>query len=275
MPRQQPDSSGRARSGIMRDVVFGARIARRGFRAWGTSPRLMMWGVVPGLVTAVLFIAVAIVVATQLARWSESIANALVSADGAFHTLVQIVAAVGIVAGVVLIAVYTFTAITLAIGQPFFERISRAIDSEHGFQGSDHEERWHRAAMRGLGEVARLSLLTVPLALGLFVVGWVPVVGSVAAFVLGASCGGWFLALELTTYPLARRGVYTLAQRRAVLRRKRALVVGFGSAVFMAFLIPFGAALLMPAAVAGATRLVHEVDTELEAAEGSGGAHPA
>jgi CysZ protein len=40
-----------------------------------------------------------------------------------------------------------------------------------------------------------------------------------------------------------------------VLRANRPLTLGFGVAVFLCFLIPLGAILLMPAAIAGATLL--------------------
>jgi CysZ protein len=44
-----------------------------------------------------------------------------------------------------------------------------------------------------------------------------------------------------------------------VLARNRAQTLGFGVAVFCAFLIPLGAILLMPAAIAGATLLSRQV----------------
>ena len=45
-----------------------------------------------------------------------------------------------------------------------------------------------------------------------------------------------------------------MTQRRA-LRRNRWLALGFGVSVFVGFVIPLGAVLLMPAAVIGATLL--------------------
>jgi CysZ protein len=40
-----------------------------------------------------------------------------------------------------------------------------------------------------------------------------------------------------------------------MLRGRRAMAIGFGTATFVCFLIPLGAVLVMPAAVAGATLL--------------------
>lgn len=243
---------------VTREVFRGVRIAGLGLRTWSTSRRLMAWGLVPGAVTLVIFGIAAVVIATQVWGWAGSIADALVESDGWLQGAVQLVAAIAIVVGAGVLGIYTFTAVTLAVGQAFFERISRAVDQAQGFAGTDPDIPWYRSLGRGVGEVGRLALLTVPLAIGLFVVGLVPVVGGIASFVLGVAFGGWFLALELTTYPLERRGVVTLSQRRAVLRQSRATVVGFGATVFVLFLIPLGPALFMPAAVAGATRLVQE-----------------
>lgn len=241
------------------DVVRGVRVAIQGLRTWSTSARLMRWGLLPGAITTVIFGVIAVVIASQLWTWSGAIARVLVSTDGWFQTVIQLAAAVAITVGVVVVGFYTFTAVTLLVGQTFFERISREVDQSREGPGGELKTTWHRALVRGITEAGQLSLQTVPLALVLVLIGLVPVVGGIASFVLGAAYGGWFLALELTAYPFERRGVITLAQRRAGLRPHRAVVVGFGATVFVLFLIPLGPALFMPAAVAGATLLVQEI----------------
>jgi uncharacterized protein involved in cysteine biosynthesis len=65
--------------------------------------------------------------------------------------------------------------------------------------------------------------------------------------VIGALFGGWFLAVELTGMPFTRRGL-RLRDRRRILATRRPMAVGFGAAVFLCFLIPLGAVLIMPAA---------------------------
>lgn len=243
---------------VLAEVWQGAKIAWRGLRMWSTSRRLMAWGLLPGAITIWVFAGAAILIASQLVTWSGAIASALVSSDGLLHTLLHIVVGAAIVVGAVVLGIYTFAFVTLTVGQPFFERISRDVDDRLGYAGQESTEAWYRSAIRGLVELLRIAMLTVPLALGLFILGLVPVVGGIASFILGAAFGGWFLALELTTYPFERRGVIRLSERRAVLRRSRAKTVGFGATVFLIFLIPLGPALFMPAAVAGATRLVHD-----------------
>jgi CysZ protein len=115
----------------------------------------------------------------------------------------------------------------------------------------------------------RLILLSVLVGIPLFLLGFLPVVGQTVIPVLGGAVGGWLLAIELTGVPFQRRG-QRLRHRRAVLARHRPLALGFGVAVFCCFLIPLGAILLMPAAIAGATLLSRQVLGHPIAAESCG-----
>jgi CysZ protein len=75
--------------------------------------------------------------------------------------------------------------------------------------------------------------------------------------VIAACVSGYFLTGELTAIALERRGLMR-RDRFALLKRHRALAVGFGAATLVVFLIPLGAVLAMPGAVAGATLLARE-----------------
>ncbi|WP_061965804.1 EI24 domain-containing protein [Demequina aurantiaca] len=259
-----------ARSGAS-GFLLGASFVWRGFRSWSSHPRLMAWGLLPGAI-AFLFVASLVVAvafqADDAAGWILD--RTVAGVTGPVATVLSALLAIAIFGGTVIAAFYTFTAFTLFIGQPFFERISRHLDAEMGEPQVVAEEPWWRATLRGLAEAAGLLTLTAVLAIGLFLVSLVPVAGSVASFTLGAILGGWFLSLELTAYALSRRGVVTLRQRRRQLASQRAVSVGFGTTVFLLFLLPFGAIATMPAASAGATllsrRLMGEADTSGEPA---------
>lgn len=110
---------------------------------------------------------------------------------------------------------------------------------------------------------ARLIGTSAGIALPLLFVGFIPVVGQIVATVLGALVGGWMLAVELTGAAFSRRG-QRLEERRQALRAIRPVTLGFGVAVFVAFLVPLGAVLFMPAAVAGATLLARHALGQLD-----------
>jgi CysZ protein len=80
----------------------------------------------------------------------------------------------------------------------------------------------------------------------------------VAAPVLGILLSGRLLAMELSSRAFEARGIPS-TDRRRLLRGHRAKLLGFGVATQLCFMVPLGAVLTMPAAVAGSTILARSV----------------
>lgn len=153
-----------------------------------------------------------------------------------------------------LLAVVSFTAVTLVIGDPFYEKISERVEERLGGTPGAVEVPLWASLRRSVVDSLRLVGLSVLFGIPLFAAGFIPVVGQTVVPVIGAAVGGWLLAVELVGAPFGRRGM-RLPDRRSVLKADRPTTLGFGVAVFLCFLIPLGAVLVMPAAVAGATLL--------------------
>jgi CysZ protein len=115
---------------------------------------------------------------------------------------------------------------------------------------------------RATGRAARDGLLMVALATGLglghFLLALVPLLGQTVVPLLGACVAAWLLTVELTSVAFERRGV-GLANRLRLLWRHRALALGFGGTVLLVFLLPFGAIIVMPGAVAGGALLARRL----------------
>ena len=250
-----------------REVGAGIRTVLGGFRVWGADPRAMLLGLIPGAVSLLVLSASVATVVASADGLGDSIGHRI-GGDGWLGDALAIAVAIAVVAAGALVAVAVFTALTLAIGQPFFEAISRRVDGRHDAAAAsgaatvsyvEPDEHWSRTVVRGLGE----GLLTIAISLGvslaLFLVGLVPIAGSPVAFTAGVLIGGRLLAIELTAYPFSRRGIVTRRERIAALRPYRVRTVAFGAASFLLFLIPLGAVLTMPVAIAGATLLVRDV----------------
>lgn len=218
----------------------------------------MALGLVPGAITAVLFVLMFVLVAAGLDPASSWLADRWVGAQSPWHDLAQWVVAMALLAAAILVAVYAFVTTTSVVGQPFFEALSHRIDDRLGPVAPGPEWPWWRNALRGIGEGVRLSVLTVPLSLGVALIGLIPAVGTVAAWTVGALLGGWFVALEFTAVPFERRGM-RLRERRAGLGSRRALTVGFGAMAYLMAIVTPIAVVMMPAAVAGGTLLAREI----------------
>ena len=255
----------------LREFGLGVALLGRGLRLWGSSPRLMLLGAVPALIVGAVFVGLLVLVngvaddlavaATPFAdRWPD--AGRLVVRTG-------VAAAIALLS--VLLAVVTFTAVTLLVGDPFYERIWRRVEQQEGDAPPDDDRGFWRGLLRSAGDSLRLLVAAAAVGACLFVGGFVPVVGQTVVPVLGALTGGWFLAVELTGWAFDARG-RTLHQRRRALSVNRARTLGLGTATWLSFLVPLGAVVVMPAAVAAATLLARDA---ARAEDGTGGGVPA
>jgi CysZ protein len=233
---------------------FGVGLLRRGFRTWRSDPAVMLLGLIPGILAAALIVALVAVLAINLDPITEWITSFASGWPDVLAQIAQVFVAIGLIWAVGLTIVYGFTSLTLLIGQPFFEAISRRVDDPLGPVPTGPERPWFTGLLGNVGERLVRLLLAALVSVGLFLLGLVPLVGTAIAAMLGLLTGGWFLALELTDYPFERRG-HRLRYRRYALRNRRRVTLGFGAAAFLVFLIPGGAVLAMSAAVAGGTLL--------------------
>ncbi|MFE2098396.1 EI24 domain-containing protein [Streptomyces sp. PTD9-10] len=252
----------------MRDLGVGFGYLLKGQRWVGRHGRQYGFGLLPGLIALVLYAAALV----ALAVWGESgVAWATPFADdwsspwqGLFRGFLTVVLfALGL-----LLAVLTFTAVTLLIGQPFYENLSEKVDEDVSPDGT--APRSGLPLWRELWISARDSLRILVRAMLwgvlLFGLGFLPVVGQTVVPVLGFFVTGFFLTEELTAVALQRRGV-ELRARLTLLRSRKSLVWGFGTPLGLAFLVPFVAVFLMPGAVAGATLLARDLLGEESAEE--------
>ncbi len=240
--------------GVAREVFVGVGLLFRGLKVWGTAPKLMWLGMLPALLVGIAFIVGIVALGVNLERLAELVTPFASVWDEPFRTGTRVVAGLAILAVAILVVIYAYTTITLIVGQPFYERIWRHVEERFGPIPEGPQIGFWRAFWRGLGAGLRLLVPTLLIGLGLFALGFIPVVGQVLVPVVGATLGGWYLTLELTGLAFEGRG-FSFRDRRQVLRGRRASTVGFGAAIYLMFLIPLGAVIMMPAAVAGATLL--------------------
>ncbi|MGW6976701.1 EI24 domain-containing protein [Streptomyces sp. NPDC054952] len=231
-------------------------------------------GLLPGLVALVLYVGALIGLgygADDLVGWLTPFADDWGSPWLSLFRgfLTALVFSLGL-----FLAVITFTAVTLLVGQPFYESLSEQVDrTEGGEVPESGRSLWMdlwisaRDSVRLLGRVVLYGIL-------LFALGFIPVLGQTVVPAIGFCVSGYFLTQELTSVALQRRRV-DLDEQLVLLRARRAMALGFGVPLVLAFLVPLVAVFLMPGAVAGATLMARDLvgaDTDPEGPDG--GADP-
>ncbi|KXK60615.1 hypothetical protein AWW66_17990 [Micromonospora rosaria] len=238
----------------VRRFLTGVGLLLRGLGLYVRSPGLMLLGIVPALITATLFGAAFFALVYFVDDWTVLVTPFADDWSDTARAVTRVIAGIALLALAGLVGVVSFTAVTLVVGDPFYEKISEKVEDRFGGTPDAVDVPFWPSLRRSTADSLRLVALSVPIGLGLFVAGFVPILGQLVVPVIGAMIGGWLLAVELVGAPFYRRGK-GLAERRAVLKADRPTALGFGVAVFLCFLIPLGAVLVMPAAVAGAALL--------------------
>jgi CysZ protein len=237
----------------VKDFFAGIGMLGKGFRMYARRPGILLLGLVPAFIAFVLLAAAVVAVVYFVGPEAHFVTWFAHGWSDSARKVVEDLAEVLIVAASVLLSVVTFTAVTLAIGEPFYDKISEQVEKEYGgLPEATVNPTWYKEIARGVVEGVRLVVFSAIIDMLLFAAGFIPAVGQTVVPVVGALIGGWILSLELTGSAFARRGM-KLRERRRMLRKHRMLAIGFGAPVFVMCLVPFLGILVMPAAVAGAT----------------------
>jgi CysZ protein len=248
--------------------VDGALAPWRGLGFVLGTPSAWPFAAVPAVIFVALSGAIGAIGVTLVQHATASLASAgstwIVAGAWALRVVLWL-AAVGV--GVLL---------GLALAQPLSGPALDAIveQQERALGGRVHAKQPALAtALRAL----RVNLLSLAATLGAIVLltlvefAFAPaaVVTTPLKFVISSVVLAW----DLVDYPLGLRGAGVRA-RLAWFRTHFSVALGFGLSLGLVFLVPCAGLLLLPAGVAGATRIVLASEDEDAAARALGGAKP-
>jgi len=232
-------------------LAYGQRWVARNGGAYGI-------GLLPALITLIGYAAALVALvfyAGDLTAWATPFADGWNSPwQGLFRGLLMVV----LFGGGLLLAVLSFTAVTLLVGDPFYEAIAERVDESEGGTPAVPELPLWRGLLQSLRDSVRVLLRVAAFGIVLFAAGFIPLLGQTVVPVVGFAVSGFFLTLELTGVAFQRRAV-PMRERIRLLRGRLGLALGFGVPLVLAFLVPLAAVFLMPGAVAGATLLVRDL----------------
>jgi len=250
---------------VIKDFGAGAALLLRGFRLVFSSPRRVLVGALPAVITAVLMITGWVLLFVHIDAIADWLTGFTDSWSETWHKIAEVVVGISVIALTLGLSVLLFTAITLMIGGPFYEYIAEEVEDELGGVHEAEQVGWWRGFVVGLRGTVLLVGVSVLFAVPLFFCGFIPVVGQTAVPVLAALVNGYLLGIELTGIPFTRRGK-SFKERRKLLATRRSMVLGFAVPAYLLCLIPLAALVVIPAAMAGGTVLAHRLLTAERAA---------
>ncbi|MFI0367346.1 EI24 domain-containing protein [Actinomadura sp. 1N219] len=256
-PQPPPPGRPAGRPSGAKDLFNGVGYLFRGIAWMARHPAQWLFGLIPALIVLAVYVTALVFLAFQiddLAGWVTGFADDWSDTP---RTWARIVAGTAIYGASLFLAVLTFTAVTLLVGDPFYEAIAVRVEESQGGAPPEPDVPLLVQIGRAIKDAVLLGAIALTFAVVFFVCGFLPVLGQTVVPVVAALVSGYFLAGELTSVALERRGIRR-TERFARLKANRPLVIGFGVATFLVFIVPLGAVLAMPGAVAGATLLARE-----------------
>lgn len=243
-------------------LANGVRDVQRGLGALRAHPGLWKWVLAPAVITLVVFVALIAGVIhlidplvgwliAHLPAWLASFAGSVV------RSVVTTVVVVGLSIG----GLFVFVAVAGMVTGPFSEMLSE--DLEAALTGQRPPAFSFGAFVRGfaIGVLHGLRRLIASL-IGLvfvFALGFIPVVGTIAAALIGAWLAAQGAAYDCYDAVLARRSMSYRA-KLAYLARHRQRSLGLGAAIAGMLVIPGVNLVALGLGAAGATVAALELD---------------
>jgi CysZ protein len=236
-------------------VWNGLRCLFSGFGWLLSTPGAWPYAAVPLLLFLVLASALGVGAVVFVPDW---IADALGPSTGTWSRIGA--GALRVLGTVAAVAVSTLIALALAqpLSGPALERLVRMQEAKLGAP-----ERPETPFLLDVGRSLKSMLVGyafgLPAALILLVLGWVLPFAVVVTVPLNLLVAAFTIGWDICDYPLSVRGM-RVRDRVRILWRHKSAVLGFSFGLALAALVPCLLFLFLPAGVAGATRLIHELE---------------
>jgi len=239
----------------MRDLATGLGDVGRGFAVLNAHPRLWKWVIAPAIVSLVLLAAAVLGIlhlVHPVVDWATAhLPSWLASVAGPILTVV-VVGALGFA------GLFVFTAVAGMVAGPFNELLSEHVEAEllgRPAPPFSLREFAHGAVLGIFHGLRRLVAALLSLVL-VFALGFVPVVGTIAAIVVGA-----WLAASAASYDcydaVFGRRMMAYRDKLAYLARHRGRTLGLGLGVAGMLLVPGLNLIALGVGAAGATVAAH------------------
>lgn len=222
-----------------------------------SRPRLWKWLVMPAIVTLLVLVGLVVGVAALV---DPLIAWVAAHVPSWLEAIVSWILRIVVIAGVGTAAMVVFVSVAGMIAGPFNEMLSEAVEEElTGRAGPPFSfGAFVRDAVVGIAHALRRLALSLVWLVLLFILGFVPVVGTIAAFVISLYIAAGGCAYDAYDAVMSRRG-FSYAQKQAFLAKHRKRSMGLGGAVAGMLFVPFVNLVALGVGATAATLAMHEL----------------
>lgn len=242
---------------IVKNFIYGLLHPFRSISFFIKYPKLILHSIIPVIINFIIYSSV---FAFTLYKFS-GIAKSLTGMESpevlwynyALYILLLLVSIVLIL----FICYFAFTILGSIVTGPFNENISQFAEEKILNEKIIYDIGFFKDAYRSItAEVKKLAFY-IAFIVPFFVIGFIPVFGSVISGILIFIFSVFYTALDFFDYPMQRKN-YTLIQKIKSVLGNKPVSAGFGVTGFLLMLIPFLNVLLKPLLVVSGTAVYFE-----------------
>ena len=234
---------------MIKDFSMGAGYMLKGFSLL-TKPGIKRYVIIPLLINVILFTGLIWLLSDQFTVFIDWLTPSLPDWLSWLTWLLWIVFALC----AFLVIFFTFTIVANLVGAPFNSYLAAAVEVHlTGVKPAGGNLSLPAEFSKSIKSETTKLLYAILWLIPLLIITIIPGVNMISPF-LWAWFGAWMLSIEYVDYPLGNYGL-GFSEVRATLKQHRWLALGFGGAATLATMIPLINLLVMPTAVAGATRM--------------------
>src|SRR6478735_7169033 len=121
----------------MREFARGVALLGSGFGYWRRRPGRMALGLVPAAIVAAVLLSGLIALGVFLPGITEAATPFADGWPGLWASVIRIAVGTAVFGAALVLVAVSFTALTLLIGEPFYDRLWRTVESDLGSAGID------------------------------------------------------------------------------------------------------------------------------------------
>lgn len=241
----------------MKDILEGFIYPFKSFGLFFKYPKTIVYSIIPVTLNMIIYISSFIILFTKVMDYGQKITGSDSPQAGFWSELFYVL--IIVLSFIILLLICYFIMLILGgiISAPFNENISLIIEENVTGKKTDYHPGFIRDTWLNILSELKKLLFYFSLLLIFFLIGFIPLIGSIISVVLSTVFSFFFNSLDFFDYPMTRR-YYTLKQKIKVTASKPFFTLGFGCASFLIMFLPVINVLFKPLCVVSGTAFYFE-----------------
>ena len=219
-------------------------------------PKLILYSIVPMVINLIIYGTIFFFVYDWITGMAGNL-EVLTKQENIMLEILRILVQVVSFLFVLLVCYFLFIIFGGIVSAPFNEFISKYVEERIFGIRNVVEIPFAKEVLVSIREESKKLLFYFSVVIPLFVVNFIPMIGSVISIGVGTPFSAYYNALDFMDYPMTRNGA-VFKQKLGILNKKLPLSMGFGTIAFIMTFLPVVNVIMTPLLVVAGTSLFYK-----------------